>query len=154
MPETHAPIVLPCLSITAAWAFFVCAGKAPKDVENRSWNTNHRGTFLIHVGKKLARADYDNACAYALWARVKKRDLPAYEALPLGGIVGAAELLDVLPPGSDDSTLDWYQQGAFGFVLGRRIALPFRALKGARQFFQVETTPTEASALRAAGLLP
>lgn len=149
--DAPAPIVVPCLSITAAWAFFVCAGKAPKDVENRTWNTKRRGTFLVHVGKKLALDDYRQACAFALSTGVLRADLPAFEALRLGGIVGATELLDVLTPASK-STLPWYE-GEFGFVLGRRIALPFRPLKGARQFFPVEVTQAEAKTLRAAGLL-
>ena len=149
-----APIVVPCLSITAAWAFFVCAGKAPKDVENRTWNTKFRGTFLVHVGKKLTRSDWEDACDYALAAGVKRNALPHFDTvdLPLGGIVGATELLDVLPPGSSSES-PWYQDD-FGFLLGRRMALPFRALKGARQFFPVEISDAEAVALRKAGLLP
>jgi hypothetical protein len=153
MPEKNhatAPIVLPCLSILQPWSHFICHG--PKDIENRTWNSKRRGTFLVHAGKQMSKAYLEDACGQALACGVKRRALPILEDLPLGGIVGAAEILEVLPPGSASKSI-WHQGDFFGFVLGRRIALPFRPLKGARQFFPVEITDAEAKALRAAGLL-
>ncbi len=41
----------------------------------------------------------------------------------------------------------------FGVLLGRRIALPFRPVRGALGFFNTELTPAEAQALRTAGLI-
>lgn len=148
-PSEAAPIVLPSLSILQPWSHFICNG--PKDVENRTWNSKRRGTFLVHAGKQMSKAYWEEACNHALATGVKRRALPSLEDLPRGGIVGAAQLLDVLPPGSTSAS-NWYD-GEFGFVLGRRIPLPFRALKGARQFFPVEITDAEAQALRSAGLL-
>jgi hypothetical protein len=152
MPKTSraTPIVIPALSILQPWSGFICSG--PKDIENRSWNTKRRGTFLVHAGKTMSKAYWEEACEQALAFGVKRRSLPCLEDPPLGGIVGAAEILDVLPPGSTTGSA-WYQDDFFGFVLGRRIALPFRPLKGARQFFPVEITEAEAKALRKAGLL-
>lgn len=155
MPEANATavsIVLPCLSILQPWSHFICIG--PKDIENRSWNTKRRGTFLVHAGKTMPWAYWNQACHDAMAAGVNRKNLP-YDPddLPLGGIVGAAEIVDVLPPGSA-SLSKWHQPGFFGFVLGRRIALPFRPLKGKRQFFPVEIAEAEAKALRSAGLLP
>jgi hypothetical protein len=106
---------------------------------------------LIHTGKKSSRYEYREACAHAVDCGVKRESLPQFEDLPLGGIVGAAELIDCLTPSSKGGG-DWFE-GEYGFVMARRFALPFRALKGARQFFRVEPTESEAAALRNAGLL-
>lgn len=140
---------LPCLSVLQPWAKLICDGR--KDVENRVWNTRYRGTFLIHTGKRMSHAYWEGAVCAVDAEGVTPGMIGPRAGLPLGGIVGAAELLEVLPPGSADRP--WYD-GDFGFVLGRRIALPFRALSGKRRFFEVEATKAEAAALRKAGLLP
>lgn len=136
---------LPCLSVLQPWAYLICAGH--KDVENRVWNTRKRGTILIHTGKRASEVDFAAAERTARACGVK--DMP--RGCLLGGIVGAAEILDVVQPGGPKRP--WYDPDQFGFVLGRGIALPFRPLSGARQFFQVEPTKVEVKALRSAGLL-
>lgn len=45
------------LSVRQPWAWLLCEGL--KDVENRNWKTNYRGTLYIHAGKSF---DWD-----ALW---------------------------------------------------------------------------------------
>ena len=45
------------LSVRHPWAWLICEGL--KDVENRNWKTNYRGTLYIHAGKSF---DWD-----ALW---------------------------------------------------------------------------------------
>ncbi len=37
------------LSVRQPWAWLICEGL--KDVENRNWKTNYRGTLYIHAGK-------------------------------------------------------------------------------------------------------
>lgn len=39
------------LSVRQPWAWLLCEGL--KDVENRSWKTNYRGTLYIHAGKSF-----------------------------------------------------------------------------------------------------
>jgi ASCH domain-containing protein len=47
-------MLMPALSIRQPWAWAICAGC--KDVENRSWNTKHRGPFVVHAGGHPALA--------------------------------------------------------------------------------------------------
>lgn len=37
------------LSVRQPWAWLLCEGL--KDIENRNWKTNYRGTLYIHAGK-------------------------------------------------------------------------------------------------------
>ena len=39
------------LSVRQPWAWLLCENL--KDVENRNWKTNYRGTLYIHAGKKV-----------------------------------------------------------------------------------------------------
>ena len=39
------------LSVRQPWAWLLCEGL--KDVENRNWRTNYRGTLYIHAGKSF-----------------------------------------------------------------------------------------------------
>jgi hypothetical protein len=63
------------LSIQQPWAYLLASGK--KDVENRVWKTNYRGTVLIHatrapkqftpeqcaiIQQNMTEAEYTNAC--------------------------------------------------------------------------------------------
>ena len=66
------------LSLKQPWAELVVSGK--KTIELRKWKTNFRGEFLIHA----SRVPDSNAM---------KRF--GFENLPLGMIVGKAELVDV-----------------------------------------------------------
>ena len=75
------------------WAWLIL--NAGKDIENRSWPTQLRGRILIHAPKTMTRAEYECATD-RLWARGGPViDLPAFETLPLGGIVGSAEIVDL-----------------------------------------------------------
>lgn len=61
-----------------------------KDVENRSWNTKHRGTLLIHASKTKT---YYDAQDPADWTEAG-HSLPPWNTLPTGVIVGTVELID------------------------------------------------------------
>ena len=43
------------LSIKQPWAWLIVNGY--KDIENRTWKTNYRGTFLVHASK-----GFDDVC--------------------------------------------------------------------------------------------
>lgn len=143
-------MILKCLSIRQPWAWLILHGG--KNIENRGWNTHHRGTFLIHAAKGFTSEQYDDALHFIdsfvddeLGARV-----PRPCDLELGGIVGAACLSSVAQPGTDAGP--WHT-GECGFVLAKPTALPFRSYKGALGFFEVDVTFDEARRLREAGLL-
>lgn len=109
-----------CLSLRQPWAWAVV--HAGKSVENRRWNTNFRGEFLIHaavwpgdVVAMAARADgggrrckplddaHDEAMAMLDMARDVGATLPTSVSMrdlwgQRGGIIGQARLVDVIPP--------------------------------------------------------
>src|SRR5438105_11911405 len=49
---------LGAVSIRQPWAWLVVMGY--KDVENRSWRTNHRGALLIHASKNQSLVSPEN----------------------------------------------------------------------------------------------
>lgn len=140
------------LSIRQPWAW--CILHASKDVENRDWSDwspslrdAHRlvedsiqedgGEFLIHAGKGMTHDEYED-CINLCHAISRKQPfpsglaMPAFDDLPRGGIVGRAQLYDVVT--KSDSI--WFC-GRIGLVLRNPRPLPFRAYKGALGFFDV-----------------
>lgn len=124
------------LSIQQPWAWLIVNGYKP--IENRTWNTNFRGPFLIHAGRQVDLDAYRRLPA--LFPSIK---LPPLEALERGGIVGQANLDDCLPPGSErELSVEqrrWYR-GEYGFLVTGAKPLPFRPVRGQLQFFEVTET--------------
>jgi hypothetical protein len=135
-------MMVKALSLRQPWAWLVSTGV--KTIENRKWRTQHRGPFLIHAALAMSWEDYDFA------RRFCAMDLPPIDS-PLyvrGGIVGAADLVDIFPPGSNDGGR-WHMKEQYGYLLERISELPFRSLKGALNFFNVEANEVEARAITA-----
>lgn len=132
------------LSLRQPWAWLVVHGG--KGIENRRWNTRFRGSFLIHAAVGMTRVEYAEALAFA-------RDVdpslvvPPRAELLFGGIVGRAELVDVIAPcgplGISGPLVEcrcghpWHMPEQFGFVLGDVEPLPFEPLRGSLGFFDV-----------------
>lgn len=114
------------LSIRQPWAWLIVNGH--KDIENRTWPTWYRGPVLIHAGQTMTRVDYE----HGLWACLDPViELPQFEKLERGGIVGVATIVDSVT--RSDSY--WYT-GEHGFVLRDARPLPFYPFKGALGFFE------------------
>jgi hypothetical protein len=119
------------LSLRQPWAWLIVNGH--KDIENRSWKTTIRGPVLIHASKAMSREEYDAAKETAELACAfdsKQIELPAFEDLERGGIVGQVDIVDCV----DKHPSPWFF-GDFGFVLENAKPLPFRPQKGALGFF-------------------
>lgn len=116
------------LSIRQPWAWLIVHGG--KDIENRSWHTKYRGRFLVHASGGMTRDEYADGYRFALECGVT--DLPRYEELQRGGIIGSVELVDSV----DTSTSPWYM-GQKAFVLRDPKYLPFIPYRGQLQFFEV-----------------
>jgi hypothetical protein len=97
-----------------------------KDVENRDWPTKGRGWFLIHAGVSTSELD-----------RKDERDM----AMPRGGIVGAARIVDCVT----DMDSIWFY-GRYGFVLRDAVSIPLIPCKGALSFFSVDPSVLKATA--------
>jgi predicted transcriptional regulator len=116
------------LSLKQPFAELVVSGK--KTIELRNWNTKFRGKFLIHASKTPN-------------SKAMKRF--GFDKLPVGVIIGEAELIEVKKYGNDSEhkkdknkhLADSYW-GKYGFVLknARRIK-PIEA-KGKLGFWDFE----------------
>lgn len=116
------------LSIRQPWAWLIIHGG--KDVENRSWHTHYRGRFLVHAAKTMTREDYAEGFRFAMECGVT--DLPRFDDMQRGGIVGSVELVDSV----ETSTSPWYM-GQRAFVLRNPQYLPFTPMRGQLSFFEV-----------------
>ncbi|MFY9830510.1 MAG: ASCH domain-containing protein [Rhodoplanes sp.] len=115
------------LSIRQPWAELIVAGL--KDIENRTWRTDYRGPVLIHAGMKIEPIDAD----LREWVkRISGFDLPQADDLLRGGIVGQAEIVDLV----QSSSSPWFS-GPYGFVLANARRLPFRPMPGQLGIFEV-----------------
>jgi hypothetical protein len=112
------------LSIQQPWAELICMGI--KDVENRSWNTNFRGEFLIHASEKF---DFD--ALEIIQEEYNLLDELVRSDFRTGGIIGKANLVDCVK----DYKSDWSMQNQFQFVLEDADFIDFIACKGALKFW-------------------
>lgn len=104
-----------------AWAMF----EKGKDVENRTWKTNHRGRTFIHAAKKYDK----NAPQWLIDAW--KADLS--DQAKCGGIIGSVEIHDCV----DEPTSMWFS-GPYGFLLRNPCFMKFLPCKGQLGFFNVD----------------
>jgi hypothetical protein len=125
------------LSIRAPWWWFILHGG--KDIENRDWSTNFRGTIYLHVGKwwntEAVCEDWDSMAGIA---KPDGTPLPAGRMNEYCGcIVGTVDIVDCVT----DSGSPWFF-GKFGFVLANPVAFdkPIPC-KGALGFFNPEVQP-------------
>lgn len=115
------------ISIRQPWAALIILG--PKDIENRTWRTKHRGPLLIHASLGMTRDYYEGARSYAEQRQVA---VPRFEDLQRGGIIGMVDIIDCV--GYSES--DWFM-GPIGFVLANPKPLPFTPCRGALSLFDV-----------------
>lgn len=141
-----------CISIRQPWAWLIVrpdlAGKERtqavmdniiKAIENRTWSTRYRGPVLIHAAKGMTRQEYADVADHYLRVFFPRVELPAFDALERGGIVGQASLDDCVPWA--DATNAWHQRGCYGFVLNNSEPLPFHPMKGSLGLFDVPWPP-------------
>jgi hypothetical protein len=98
------------ISIKPPWAWAILY--AGKDIENRTWRTNIRGTIAVHASQTVSRPAYESALE-----EIKKiapgKNVPSYDAMVRGAIVG---LVDVV--GCEERTkAKWHIRGHYGFLL-------------------------------------
>jgi hypothetical protein len=115
------------ISVRQPWAWLII--HKGKDVENRNWPTKLRGRVLIHAAKGMTQDEYLDVWHFVLPWGIQ---LPAFDALERGGIIGSVEIMDCIT----SSSSVWFS-GKYGFWLQDPIALPFRPFRGALGFFDV-----------------
>ena len=123
--------MIPALSIRQPWAWLIVNGH--KDIENRDWPTVFRGELLVHAGQTLTRPFYDTTVAELSAAGLCPPDLPAFEDLPRGGLVGWTNVVACV----QEHPSPWKLEGSRGFVLRDSRPIPFVPWKGRLGFFNV-----------------
>lgn len=125
------------LTVRQPWAWLITSG--PKDIENRSYNTRHRGPILIQASAKRPSKREWVACVE--FCRERGVELPSIDALRYGGIVGSATITDCRT--RHDSP--WFE-GPVGWLLRDRRELTFFPMLGQLGVFDA---PAEAIAFYA-----
>jgi len=120
------------LSIRQPWAWLIMHGG--KDIENRTWHTKFRGRFLVHAAQGMTVREWVAASDFCIAQGIHDTpfDMPSFEDLQRGGIIGSVELVDSV----DTSESPWYM-GQKVFVLRDPKPLPFTPHKGRLGFFDV-----------------
>src|SRR5712692_9771862 len=98
------------ISIRPPWAWAIL--HANKDVENRTWKTNIRGTIAIHASQTMGRPYYDSAVEEIKNA-APGANVPQYEAMARGAIIGLADLVSC----EEHTKSKWHEPNHYGFVL-------------------------------------
>jgi hypothetical protein len=118
------------ISIKPQWAWLIVHGH--KDVENRTWRTNHRGKLLIHAsGHKITKAEYADFVECCKSAKIKT--YPAIDGFKKSGIVGSVEIVDCV----EKSKSRWFYPGGYGFVLKNARTLRFKPMNGKLKIWEV-----------------
>jgi len=136
------------LSVRQPWAWLIVAGY--KGIENRTWETRHRGPLLIHAGKTFDWPGYFRlAGLVGMRGRLSPGDLPQAQEKPelrfderykLGGIIGRVELADIradMDRFCVSDLADWAEIGMRHWVMERPVELEFVACPGKQGIFEV-----------------
>lgn len=123
------------ITIKQPWASLIATGL--KDIENRSWKTNHRGRVLIHAAAspvKEGLAALNNKQLFDLMQRENWET--EFENLPNGAIVGSVEIVDCV----QNHPSKWAQEGFWHWVLANPVLFsePITGVKGKLSFWEYE----------------
>ena len=94
------------LTVCQGWASLIFHEEFPKDVENRTWSTSHRGDLLIHAGRSQKQITESRELCSRLKIR-HPRDLV------YGAIIGIVEIEDC----RTDSKSPWAESGSQHWIL-------------------------------------
>jgi hypothetical protein len=110
------------LSVRAPWWWFIL--HAGKDIENRDWPTNFRGTVYLHASKwfslESVADDSEIAvqCYHAAECKLDTPDVTFRQMKEAGGcIVGKVDIVDCVRKNESP----WFS-GDYGFVLANPVA--------------------------------
>lgn len=120
---TPSMMKMRALSLRQPWTWLVVNGF--KDIENRSWRTDHRGPLLIHASSSKQDFNEDE-----LKYIRQGHGVVVPNELDIGGIVGIVDVIDCV----EDHKSKWFS-GEWGWVLANPRRLPFRECKGFVKFF-------------------
>jgi hypothetical protein len=88
-------IAMRALSICQPWASLLALGL--KRLETRSWRTAHRGPLALHAARSFPPAARALCAREPFCSLLRAAGLYGPDALPLGAVVGAADLVECVP---------------------------------------------------------
>lgn len=129
------PVDLLVISVRQPWAWLII--NADKDIENRDWKDYNpglkvRGRVLIHASKGMTKNEYFDARLFVNTEFHHEIEIPAFEDLQRGGIIGSVEIVDAVTK----SNSPWFF-GPKGLVLRNPQRLPFYRCNGQLGFFRI-----------------
>lgn len=113
-----------CLSVRQPWAWAIFHGK---DVENRTWETKHRGPLLIHAALKFDHVGYNWLKNRENWLNVQIPSCVGPESLlyTFGSVIGRVDMTGCIIK----SASPWFF-GPYGFTFRNPVLfkqpLPYR----------------------------
>lgn len=120
------------LSVRQPWAWLIVNGF--KDIENRSWNTKHRGPVLIHASSKrptVAEVQIARAILRQTHGNAAATFMPSADNFSLGGFVGVATITGTC----QSSSSPWFF-GPVGYQLKDAKPVRFYPFRGRLSFFE------------------
>lgn len=152
-------MILPSVSLRQPWAWSMTDPLGPlKDIENRGHCLGVSGIVLVHASGTCSRKYYEKSRDMILELGRPRPEwdgrVPPLSTLKMGGIVGAFEIYEKVPP-SDWKPGSWHLhefngRRQWGHRVRDQIKLPFRELGGHLYTFFVELTAEEERLIRAA----
>jgi ASCH domain-containing protein len=120
--------MLRALSILQPWAWLIVNGY--KDIENRTWRLDYRGSLVVHAGKKCGHEQLDDYMhVQHKFPHIK---MPPIREMGFGGIVGQVLVTDCVTA----SESPWFN-GPYGFVLSDAKRCRFVSVPGRLGLFPV-----------------
>ena len=117
------------LSLWQPWASLIAAGA--KQIETRSWSTTYRGAIAIHAAKRWTPEQNDLGQQEPFRGCLREAGFATWTDIPLGCVVGTADLIDVLPTelivaglSEQEKAFGNYESGRYGWVMANIRALP------------------------------
>lgn len=109
------------LSVKNPWAALIVSGK--KDIENRTWRTNYRGTIMIHCSQKRDPLGEQKLWELATRGDYEKNSAAAY--IPhwnkSGQIIGSVKIVDCVQghysPWAEEGLWHWVLEDAKSFMI-------------------------------------
>jgi hypothetical protein len=143
-------MILKCISIKQPWVYFIFHSPYWKNVENRSWDTNHRGMLLIHASKEFDSTWTDR---FPFTSAHKKHAIERVSKFitgkDFGCIYGAVILHRTFPPGTRFNA--WHQIDSFAHLIVSPTKFHSRPpCRGQLKLFDVDTAildPIDVSSL-------
>ena len=117
------------LSLWQPWASLIADGA--KQIETRSWSTAYRGSIAIHAAKRWTPEQNDLCQQEPFRGCLLEAGFANWTDIPLGCVVGIADLIDVVPTeaivaelSEQEKAFGNYERGRYGWMLTNIRALP------------------------------